>query len=101
MEYLSDYGITDEQKEEILRVLKIFDISEDVFIFSHKKIRKILDLFLENKITNLYGILTTNPTLFRDSYESIKKRLESYENKEELASLINDNPENLVLVDLY
>jgi len=57
-------------------------------------------LFVSLGVKNIYEIIITSPSMFCDTVTSIKKRLDSYDDKEELARLLNENPNNLFLVDL-
>jgi len=100
MDYLKDYNMNNEQIEKIASTLKDNNVNVDIFEFDPEKIISILDLFKEIGITNFYEIILANPSLFYDTLESIEIRLQNYENKEELARLINDDVNNLMLVDL-
>ena len=100
MDYLKNYGLNDEQIKDVEDSIKSFDLNEDVFIFDSDKIIEILDLLKAYGINNLYEILITNPTLFYDPISSIRLRIESYGNVEEIARLINEDVNNLSLVDL-
>ena len=44
--------------------------------------------------------MMTNPGLFYDTTSSIKKRIDKYEDKSELARLLNEDPDNLSLIGL-
>ncbi len=100
MEYLKDYNINEEQIKNIIDVLEENEINVDIFMYDPKKIISILELFKDYGITNYYEIITTSPTIFCDTIKSIEERLNKYENKNELARLINENASNLSLVGL-
>ncbi len=100
MKYLERYGITDEQIEIIKKVLLEASVEEEIFIYSPEKICRILDLFVNMGVTNIFSIIVTSPVMFYDTVGSIKARIDSYGNNEELARLINEDPYNLSLVDL-
>lgn len=100
LDYLNNYNISNEQIDNIIEVLYENNINIDLFKYEPEKIISILDLFKSYGITNYYEIIITSPSLFCDTFKSIKLRLESYEDKEELANLINEDANNLILVDL-
>jgi hypothetical protein len=100
MDYLKEYNITDDELKDIEVFIKNSSVSIDMFKFNQKDIKEKLDVFKNMGITNFYGILMTRPSLFCDTVESIEKRLNSYENKNELVALINEDAENLQLVGL-
>lgn len=100
MNYLKEYNITDQQINDIEKVLKERNINIDLFIYDPEKITSILNLFVEIGVTNLYDIIITSPSMFCDTIKSIKLRIDSYENKDELAKLLNEDAVNLFLVDL-
>lgn len=100
MKYLEDYDVTEEQIEIIKNVLKESDVDEDIFIYSPEKVCKILDLFKGIGVNNIFNVIVTSPAMFYDTVSSIKARLDSYCNNEELAKLINEDPYNLSIVDL-
>ena len=86
MEYLKDYNINDNQIDRIIDVLN--------------KIIAILEIFKSYGITNYYEIIITSPSLFCDTVTSIKNRLDRYKDKSELATLINEDANNLNIVGL-
>jgi len=100
MNYLKKYDITDEQIQNIENVLLKENIDIDLFIFNSDKIEKILNLFLTIGVNNLYDVIITAPDMFCDTISSIEARINKYEDKEELANLINEDANNLILVDL-
>ena len=98
MNYLKDYNISLEQ---INYLKENFDNKQqDNFIYNNDKIKKILNIFLELGITNLYNIIITNPDMFFDTLDSIKKRIDNYDNKEELRRLLNEDALNLHIIGL-
>ncbi len=100
MDYLKKYNLTDDEIEDIKYIISERNLDMDVFEFDPELITSILDLFVSIGVTNIYGIMTTRPSLFFDDFDSIKKSLDKYENKNELARLINEDAENLRLVGL-
>lgn len=100
MNYLVTYGITEEQIEIIKKVLEEADVDEDIFKYSPEKVCKILDLFTSIGVKDMFSVIVTGPYMFYDTVSSIKVRIDSYGNSEELARLINEDPYNLSLVDL-
>lgn len=100
LDYLKEYNITDSQLNIINKVLEDNNIVHNTFYYAPEKVIEILNIFLEYGIKNLYEIIIVAPTLFCDTVKSIKIRLENYEDKEELARLINENVENLIIADL-
>ena len=100
MNYLKEYDITDEQIEDIKKVLDVTEVSMDIFLFNEDKVRNILDLFKNIGVHNFYEIIITNPYMFYDTVRSIEVRINGYRNKEELARLINEDPGNLELIQL-
>lgn len=100
MNYLKDYNINDENIENIKRILEVADVNIDMFLFNEEKIKNILDLFKNIGVNNLYEIIITNPYMFYDTVKSIKTKIDSYQNKDELARLLNENPNNLEIIDL-
>lgn len=100
MNYLGRYNIKVEQIENILRVLEDKGIDKDIFVYDPEKIIEILDLFVEIGVTNLYELIIMSPSMFCDTVKSIKIRIDSYNDKVELARLLNEDAANLFLVDL-
>ena len=100
MNYLKEYGITDEQIEMIKEVLEAAEVSLDIFMFNDDKIKKILDLFKNIGVKNLFEVIITNPYMFYDTVRSIEIRIKSYKDQAELARLINEDPGNLSLIQL-
>ena len=100
MNYLEKYNLNNEQIEKVKEKIMDNDINLDIFIYDSDKIENILDIFESIGVTNIYGILLTNPSMFCDTISSIKNKIDKYENKEELANLINTNPLNLRVIGL-
>ena len=100
MNYLKKYGITLEQIEEIKDVLNENNVNIDIFEYDPEKVIAILNLFTSIGVNNIYEIIITSPSMFCDTIKSIELRLNSYEDKEELVKLLNDDANNLYLVDL-
>lgn len=100
MNYLNYYNISDEQIVNIKDVLKRKNINSEIFIYNSEKIIEILNLFVSLGVRNLYEIIITSPSMFCDTVSSIKQRLDSYEDKNELAELLNEDANNLFLIDL-
>ncbi len=100
MDYLKKYGISDDDINNLEKLIIERGQNLDTFKYDPEVIINILDLFVSIGVTNIYGIMTTNPSIFRDTFSSIKRKIDSYENKSELAMLLNDDPENLNLIGL-
>lgn len=100
MNYLKSYNLTDEQIKNIESVILDHNVNIDIFKYDSEKIVEILNLFLSIGVTNLYNIIITNPSMFCDTVSSIKNRINKYENKYELARLLNEDALNLRLVGL-
>ena len=100
LDYLKNYGITDEQIPKIVDAINNENVNIDIFKYDSEKVTEILDLFKNMGINNYYEIIVANPTMFCDTIKSIRTRLDSYDNKQELAELINSNVNNLSIVDL-
>ena len=100
MNYLKNYNLSDEQIQNIENAIKEHNVNKDIFEYDSEKITDILNLFLSIGVTNLYNIIITNPSMFCDTVSSIKNRINKYENKYELARLLNDDALNLNLIGL-
>lgn len=100
IDYLKEYGLTDEQITSFKDLIQNNNLSIDTFEFNIESVKEILDLFVDIGVTNIYGIMITNPGLFYDTTSSIKKRIDKYEDKSELARLLNEDPDNLSLIGL-
>lgn len=100
MDYLKEYGITDDEIEKIKKILEVTEVSIDIFLFNKEKVCSILDLFKNIGVKNLFEVIITNPYMFYDTVRSIEVRINGYRNKEELARLINEDPGNLSLIQL-
>lgn len=100
MNYLTKYNISSEEIENIKRVLEVSDVNMDIFVYEEDKITRILDLFYEMGVNNIYDIIIYNPYMFYDTVSSIKDKIDSYQDKGELVKLINDDVSNLELIDL-
>ena len=100
MNYLKDYNIDDRQIEKICKILDLHGIDKDMFIYDPEKIIEVLDLFKNIGVNNFYDLIVTSPSMFCDTVKSIKKRIDSYDDKEKLANLLNENASNLILIDL-
>ena len=100
MNYLKNYNLSDEQINNIEKLIKERGQNIDTFKYDPEKITSILDLFISMGVTNIYGIITTSPSMFRDTVRSVKNRINKYEDKNELARLLNEDANNLSLVGL-
>ena len=101
MNYLKEYNISDEEIENIKKVLDKAEVSIDIFLYNEEKVRSILDLFKNIGVTNLYDIIITNPYMFCDTVRSIESKINGYKDKNELARLLNEDPYNLEIIHLY
>ena len=100
MNYLKSYNLSDEQIKNIEEAIKEHNVNIDIFKYDPEKIVDILNLFLSIGVTNLYNIIVTNPSMFCDTVSSIKNRINKYEDKYELARLLNEDTLNLNLIGL-
>ena len=100
MNYLKSYNLSDEQIKNIEEAIKEHNVDIDIFKYDPEKIVDILNLFLSIGVTNLYNIIVTNPSMFCDTVSSIKNRINKYEDKYELARLLNEDTLNLNLIGL-
>jgi len=100
MNYLKEYNITDEEIENIKKILEKAEVNIDIFLFNEEKVRNILDIFKNIGVTNLYDIIITNPYMFYDTVSSIASKINGYKDKNELARLLNEDPNNLDIVHL-
>ena len=80
MNYLKDYNISLEQINYLKENLD--NKQKDNFIYNNDK------------------IIITSPNMFFDTIDSIKKRINNYENKEEIKKLLNEDALNLHLIGL-
>lgn len=100
MDYLKKYGINDSEIKDIENMIDERQLDIDLFTLESDKVMTILDMFLIIGVNNIYEIIMTNPFMFLETVDSVKERLDSYNNKEELAKLINEDVNNLSLVSL-
>ena len=100
MNYLKDFNLTDEQIKSITETIIESNVDINIFKYDSDKVIEILNLFLQIGVTNLYNIIITRPALFCDTVESIKKKIDKYEDKVELANLLNEDALNLELIGL-
>ena len=101
MDYLKEYGLTDEEIEEINNELSKNEDCYKTFIYESDKVKEILDLFTSIGVDNLYNIITTSPLMFISSVSYIRDKIIGYENKSELRDLLNENAMNLSILNLY
>ncbi len=100
MNYLKDYGISDEEIENINKILEAAEVNVDIFLYNQEKVKSILDLFKNIGVSNFYEIIITNPYMFYDTVTSIATKINGYRDKNELARLINEDPSNLDIIHL-
>ena len=100
MNYLKNYSLSDEEIEDVKRAIEEREVNIDTFLYNPEKIISILDLFVAIGVTNIYEIMMINPTMFCDTVDSVRNRINKYEDKDELARLINEDVLNLALVGL-
>ena len=100
MNYLKDYGISDEEIENINKILDVAEVNVDIFLYNQEKVKSILDLFKNIGVSNFYEIIITNPYMFYDTVTSIATKINGYRDKHELARLINEDPSNLDIIHL-
>ncbi len=100
MDYLKEYGITDEQIKNIEKILEVAEVNIDIFLYNEEKVKEILNLFKNIGVNNFYDIIITNPYMFYDTVRSIATKINGYRDKNELARLINEDPNNLEIIHL-
>ena len=100
MNYLKEYNITDEEIENINKILDAAEVNIDIFLYNEEKVKTILDLFKNIGVRNLYEVIITNPYMFYDTVKSIETKINGYRDKFELARLINEDPNNLDIIHL-
>ena len=100
MDYLKNYNITEEQINDIEETIVDRGVNIDLFKYCSNKVKEILNLFVSIGVTNIYEIIIANPSMFCDTVDSIRKRINEFGNTSELARLINEDAENLSLVGL-
>ena len=100
MNYLKDYSITEAEIENVKKILEEAEVNIDIFLYDEEKVKRILDLFKNIGVNNLYDLIITNPYMFYDTVRSIEVKINSYRDKAELARLINENPNNLDIIHL-
>jgi len=100
MNYLKRYGINDEQINRIIKAINDSDVNIDIFEYEEEYVIDILNLFVDLGVTNLYEIIVTKPSIFCESYEYIKSKIDSYGDKVKLARLLNEDAYNLELIGL-
>ncbi len=100
MNYLKEYNITDDEINNIKKILEQAEVNIDIFLYNEEKVKKILDLFKNIGVRNFYDIIITNPYMFYDTVSSIESKINGYKDKQELARLINEDPNNLDIVHL-
>ncbi len=100
MNYLKDYNITDEEIDNIKKILEAAEVNLDIFLYNEEKVKTILNLFKNIGVRNLYEVIITNPYMFYDTVRSIETKINGYKDKFELARLINEDPNNLDIIHL-
>lgn len=100
MDYLKKYGLSDKQINNIEKVFIDSDLNMDIFEFEPEEFIETLDMFVDYGIKDIYELIISTPGIFADSFESIKKRLDAYGSKEEVANYINEDINNLVHLGL-
>ena len=100
MNYLKEYGITEDEIKNISKILDKAEVDIDIFLYNEEKIKSILDLFKNIGVNNLYDIIITNPYMFCDRVETIKKKIDSYGDIEKLRDLLNIDASNLEIINL-
>ena len=101
MNYLKEeYNITDEEIENIVKVLDAAEVNIDIFKYNSEKVIAILDLFKNIGVTNIYEIIITNPYMFYDPVKNIQVRINAYKDKQQLARMLNQDARNLDLIGL-
>jgi hypothetical protein len=100
MNYLKEYNITDDEINNIKKILEQAEVNIDIFLYNEEKVKKILDLFKNIGVRNFYDIIITNPYMFYDTIRSIETKINGYKDKFELAKLINEDPNNLDIIHL-
>ncbi len=100
LDYLKNYNLSDNQIGSIREYLLEGDYNINVFEYEPENTCKILDLFVSIGVTNLYYIILANPSIFCVDVSEVERRLNRFDDKQELARLLNEDPSNLALVGL-
>ena len=67
MNYLKEYNIKEEEIINIEKVLDAAEVNIDIFLYNEDKVKRILDLFKNIGVKNLYEVIITNPYMFYDT----------------------------------
>lgn len=89
MDYFKNYGLTDEDIEEIEEFLSDDDINN--YYISELKVIEILDYLKSIGIKNIKDILKYKSNIFYESVNNIKKNIKK---DPIIISLINENIQN-------
>ena len=100
MNYLKRYGINDEEINRIIKAINENDVNIDIFEYEEEYVIDILNLFINLGVTNLFDIIVTKPSIFCESYDYIKSKIDSYGDNDKLAKLLNEDVYNLELIGL-
>ena len=100
LDYLDKYNLTSEQIKDIEQALIERGENIEHYQYNPEIIMETLDLFADIGVTNIYGIMMIPSSIFHSTMRSLKNRINSYGNKEQLAKLLNEDAENLSLIGL-
>ena len=75
MNYLTAYGISEDEIKDIEGVIEENGLNKDLFIYDYEKIIEILNIFKSMGITNYYDIIMSSPSIFCHTPKSIRQRL--------------------------
>ena len=94
------YGLSEEEIVAFKNKIDEEEMDINIFLYNDKKVKEILDLFYNIGVRNICAIINRAPYMFYDPVSSIRRKIDAYEDKEELARKLNEDPENLELIHL-
>ena len=100
MDYLKNYGITDDDIKYMEHLFENAGSVLNTLKYEPERVTRILNLFTSIGVNNIYGLLIERPTMICGSEKIIAKKIGAYEDKEELARLLNEDSFNLSLIGL-
>ena len=101
LQYLKRYGVSEEQiLSSLRRRIEREEFSRiDVWCFDSEDMIGYLDLFWQIGVRNYYGLIMGYPQLFSDTLSSVRRRINAYKDKSQLAEIINSLTEEHTILD--